>query len=240
MKNLVGWLGIACLAFSGLGTAVAAGHPVRLVIEDNASLFSEGAKEAARQRLSQVNAKVEREVHLKTYPNLPDTLQAKMTAAGNDKAKKSEVWREFTASHLKGERGLVAIICWKPGHVEVAADRALSTAGFDAGKTRALRESLAKSLDAPSKTKEESPRQKELDQALNSFVNEVAQSIPLEKARAAAPGGTSVPVNAKTAVQEVEQNNMLGWVCLGIVGLMVVWMIFGAMRGSASGGGGYG
>lgn len=242
MKNLVGWLGIACLAFSGLGTAAGAGHPVRLVIEDNASLFSEGAKEAARQRLSQVNAKVDREVHLKTYPNLPEAMQARLDAAGKDSAKKNEVWREFTLSHVKGERGLVVLICWKPGRVEVASDRALSSAGFDAGKTRALQQSLAKSLEAPSKNKNEPERKKELDQALSAFVNEVAQSIPLEKSRAAATGGGTVPVGAKTAVQEVEQNNMLGWVCLGIVGLMVVWMIFGAMRGSATGaaGGGYG
>lgn len=242
MKNTLGWLAVALVALAGFGRAVAAGHPVRLVIEDNAGLFSEGAKDSARQRLAQLNGKVDREVHLKTYPNLPEAMQARLDAAGKDSAKKNEVWREFTMSHVKGERGLVVLICWKPGRVEVASDRALAAAGFDAGKTRALQQSLAKNLDAPSKNKNEAERKKELDQVLSSFVNEVAQSIPLEKARAAAPGGGSVPVDAKTAVQEVEQNNMLGWVCLGIVGLMVLWMVFGAMRGSAAGaaGGGYG
>ena len=66
----LGWLAMACFTITlnliGPSWLMAAGRPVRLVIEDNAGLFSEGAKESARQRLSQVNAKVDREVHIKT------------------------------------------------------------------------------------------------------------------------------------------------------------------------------
>jgi hypothetical protein len=240
VRKTIGWTALALLALVAPRWASAAGNPVRLVIEDNAGLFSEGAKDSARQRLAQVNGKVDREVHLKTYPSLPEAMQARIDAAGKDSAKKNEVWREFTLSHVKGERGLVVLICWKPGRVEVATDRALAAAGFDGSKTRSLQQSLAKNLDAPSKNKNEAERRKELDQALNSFVNEVAQSIPLEKARVAAPAG-GAPLAGKSAVQEVEQNNMLGWVCLGIVGLMVVWMVFGALRGSGAGApGGFG
>ena len=237
----LGWLAMACFTITlnllGPGWLMAAGRPVRLVIEDNAGLFSEGAKESARQRLSQVNAKVDREVHIKTYPGLPENLVAKMKAAGDDRNKKSEVWREFTSSHLKGERGLVVLVCWKPGHVEVAADKALTAAGFDTAKTRSLREKLAKSLNDPAKAKDEATRKQELDQALGAFVNEVAMAMPIEKARSAA----SKPVGGQqVAALDGDQSNLLGWVCLGVVGLAVVWMLFGAMRGSSMGGGGYG
>lgn len=240
MKKPLGWLVLVLAALVPTVWARGAGYPVKLVIEDNAGLFSEEARESARQRLSQVSAKVNREVHLKTYPGLPENLKTKYEAPGADKAKKAEIWREFTNSHLQGERGLVILVCWKPGHVEVAADKALASAGLDAAKTRSLREHLAKMLDGPSKEKEEVARKKELDKVLGSFVNEIAQAIPVERARSAS-SGVPTPSGAvsttKGAVKEVEQSNLLGWVCLGVVGLMVVWMIFGAMRGSSMGGG---
>ena len=239
-KLLRGWGLLAlCLLVPGLGQAA---QPVRLVIEDNAGLFSEKARESARQQLSALTAKVDREVHLKTYSELSPDLQAKMATAGNDAAKKAQVWSEFTSSHLRGERGVVILIVKKPGHVDVKADKAMTQAGFEQSRSRKVREVLVKGLDDASRVKEEPARQDKFDDALALVTTELRQSLPLEKAKAAVNPIIANLQRPPAVKKEAEENNLFFWIIVGLGGLLVVWLLVGLMRGlgRAMGGGGAG
>lgn len=228
----------AYCAFLLVATGLSAASPVKLIIEDNASLFSEAAREAARAKLSRLSSAVDRQVHIETYRELPEAQAKLLAEAKGDKAKEEAFWHEWTMSHVKGERGLVVLINWEPGKVVVKADNATTGGGFTNTAASDLRERLSKALGQAKKSTNEGERKKLLDEALAGGVSFIATTLPLERNRGAAH---------RPALGGNEgDHGILGYVCLGLVGLMVVWMVVGMIRGSSAspsmapaGGGGF-
>lgn len=220
----------ACLAFGLVAVAAlcapaGAASPVRLIIEDNAGLFSEGAREEAKAKLARLQSPVNREVHIQTYRELPESQSKALEAAKGDKTKVQGVWEGWASDHLRGERGLVVLINWEPGKVMVKADKAISNAGYSNASASELRERLIKSLGEAKKNKNEADAKKLLDEALAGAVSLIATTLPLERGRAGAPvhlGGEN-------------DNGILGYVCLGLLGLMLVWLVVGLFRGAMAG-----
>lgn len=216
---------LGLIAFLAACSSANAAMPVRLMIEDNAGLFSEAAREEAKAKLARLQSPVNREVHIQTYKELPESQSKALEAAKGDKAKVQGVWEAWAAEHLKGDRGLVVLINWEPGKVMVKTDKAVTNAGYSNASASELRERLIKSLGEAKKNNNEADRKKLLDEALASAVSLIATTLPLERGRAGAPahlGGEN-------------DNGILGYVCLGLLGLMVVWLIVGLFRGAMAG-----
>lgn len=216
-----------------LCATAAASMPVRLIIEDNAGLFSETARQDAKAKLARLQSPVNREVHIQTYKALPENQAKALAEAKGDNGKAQSVWESWATEHLRGERGLVVLINWDPGKVMVKADRAVSSAGYSNASANQLRERLIKSLGEAKKNNNEAERKKLLDEALADAVSLIATTLPLEKNRAGAP----VPNNAAHApVQGADNENaILGYVCVGLLGLMAVWFIVGLFRSATAG-----
>lgn len=213
------------VALAALCAPAGAASPVRLIIEDNAGLFSEGAREEAKAKLARLQASVNREVHIQTYRELPESQSKALEAAKGDKTKVQGVWEGWASDHLRGERGLVVLINWEPGKVMVKADKAVTNAGYSNASAGELRERLIKSLGEAKKNNNEVDRKKLLDEALAGAVSLIATTLPLERGRAGAPahlGGEN-------------DNGILGYVCLGLAGLMLVWLVVGLFRGAMAG-----
>lgn len=213
------------VALAALCAPAGAASPVRLIIEDNAGLFSEGAREEAKAKLARLQASVNREVHIQTYKELPESQSKALEAAKGDKTKVQGVWEGWASDHLRGERGLVVLINWEPGKVMVKADKAVTNAGYSNASAGELRERLIKSLGEAKKNNNEVDRKKLLDEALAGAVSLIATTLPLERGRAGAPahlGGEN-------------DNGILGYVCLGLAGLMLVWLVVGLFRGAMAG-----
>jgi uncharacterized protein len=219
-------------------SGVHAASPVKLTIEDNASLFSETAREEAKAKLLRLSAAADRQVHIETYRELPETQAKLLAEAKGDKAKTDAFWHDWTMAHVKGDRGLVVLINWNPGKVVVKADKAVTAAGFSNTAASDLRERLSKALGEAKKATNDVERKKLLDEALASGVSFIATTLPLERNRGAA-GHTSTTgqENARRPAMVAQEgdNGILGYVCLGLVGLMAVWMVVGLMRGGSAG-----
>jgi uncharacterized protein len=230
-------------------SGVHAASSVKLTIEDNASLFSETAREEAKAKLLRLSAAADRQVHIETYRELPETQAKLLAEAKGDKAKTDAFWHDWTMSHVKGDRGLVVLINWNPGKVVVKADKAVTAAGFSNTAASDLRERLSKALGEAKKATNDVERKKLLDEALATGVSFIATTLPLERNRGAAgSSATTGQENARRPAMVAQEgdNGILGYVCLGLVGLMAVWMVVGLMRGSAGpsmapagGGGGF-
>jgi hypothetical protein len=93
--------------------------PAKLIVQDNAKMFSPEAIDKAKKLVSENKGQVEREVHLETYEKLSAADQKRFDAVKGDKTKVGEFWRDWTKGKASGERGLVIAINRHPGHVSV-------------------------------------------------------------------------------------------------------------------------
>ena len=82
-----------------------ASMPVRLIIEDNAGLFSDSARQEAKAKLARLQSPVNREVHIQTYKALPESQAKALAEAKGDKGKIQSVWESWATEHLRGEIG---------------------------------------------------------------------------------------------------------------------------------------
>ena len=236
-----------CLAvLAGLGLAgpvraekAAKDAPARLILEDNAKLFSAGAVEKAKKLIADVKGSEGREVHVQTYAKLSDAEEKEFDKIKGDDGKKREFWKKWAHGKLAGDRGLVILVNWDPGHVHVIASETMGKF-FTGDKQGEVYKRLLDKFGEAKKAKTEPEAQKLKDEGLVSATEYVASHLPKDFGHTA--GGHS----GKTAPDEKPRNTGMGiggWVCLGISVLLGIWLITALVRafsGSGSGGGGGG
>ena len=233
------WVTVAALMAGGLlapSTARAADLPGSMVITDEAGLFSADAKRQAEQKMSA--AKFDRGLHFNvdTHKSLPADMQKEYDATA-DKAAVMKRWAKSIASGDKA-KGPYVLICLKQGWTVVLIDEESVNRGFgkaDEDKIRTTFDTAMK--DGAHKQGEE--RLKIRDAALLSATDYVINDMrgtkvvhtdgtPMKDAKAAKKGGGM---------------GIAGWVCIGLVVLLGVWLMIGVIRaltGGGGGGGGYG
>jgi uncharacterized protein len=141
-------------------------------------------------------------------------------------------------------RGIYILVCRSPGYVQVIADKATRERGFSNDDERKVRDILVEGLRAASKLEKESPQQavEQRDKALLAAVQFVVEDLrntapPMSgnnQNRAAAPKAADLRVDNGNAIA--------GWICIGLVALLALWLIVGFIRalsgmGTASAGG---
>ena len=90
---------LAGLAISGRALADKASSvadiPAKLIVEDNAKMFSPSAIDKAKKLVSEAKGFVEREVHVETYEKLSEADQKRYDDAKSPEAVKN-FWKEWT------------------------------------------------------------------------------------------------------------------------------------------------
>src|SRR5262245_17962533 len=113
---------LAGLAITGRARADKASSvadiPAKLIVEDNAKMFSPNAIDKAKKLVSESKGFVEREVHLETYEKLSAADQKRYDDAKSPEAVKN-FWKDWTKDKAAGEKGIVIAINRSPGHVSV-------------------------------------------------------------------------------------------------------------------------
>ena len=111
--------GALCLASTASAERQPAQIPAKLVVEDNAKLFSDDAIDKAKKIISENKGSVEREVHVETYSKLSEADQKKFDEVKSNASKREAFWKEWTKTRASGEKGVVIAINYNPGHVSV-------------------------------------------------------------------------------------------------------------------------
>jgi hypothetical protein len=242
---LAGWLVAAQPA-----AAQATKRPVPLGgVKDSAGLFSEQAVSKARDEIQQIKRNTGKDFVVQTFPEAPE----RYVFEKNDKRqvkRESERWAqdEFDKNRVDG---VYVLICRKPTILWVELGRNTQRQGeFTIAERDELAQLMLRKFTESSKAKDDPKKAQELrDQALLEAVAYVRQNMTRAPGAAAAPPAN--PGGRRAApVHEEGMPGWVGWVCLAVVVLLVIWLIMGIIRafsnrgapgyGYGGGGGGYG
>jgi uncharacterized membrane protein YgcG len=229
---------LATLAIAGLMTASPAlaskpapSKPGVLIVEDGAGLFSRDGIKKAKNEFAQLKSTNERQVTILTMSTLPAADAAEFDKIGaDDKTAARGFWADFTQREVRGERakGVFVLVCRKPGHVHIVADRAMRDQGFDAGKQNKIREILLASFN-DAKGKQDAEATPIRDKGLFDAVSTLRDDVP-------------ITTNSKPNKDDPkkEGSSVGKWICIGLCVLVGLWLIVGVFRALTGGGGGGG
>ncbi|MCE9534673.1 MAG: hypothetical protein K8T89_26660 [Planctomycetes bacterium] len=208
-----------------------------LLLEDNAGLFSDAAKEKAKTSIGGSMGDANRQVHVETYSALTADEKKDFDATG---ANKKEFWDKWAKSKAKGDRGVMILVVRSPGHVHVLTDRLFREKGFTSSKEEKIAETLVTAFKAAAKAKDDGKSEAEQktlrDNALVSVADYLKAELPTSISNPSAK-------EAKAAAKKEENKEGSKWqsyLCIGIVALLGIWLVIGLIRAFTGGGGGGG
>jgi uncharacterized membrane protein YgcG len=181
-------------------------------VRDEAGLFSREAKETANAEIDKIHNAYKRDIFIETLKDGP-TTNVEDWAAG--RAEKYRI------------HGIYVVITTNPHKLQVEVDRTTRDKGlFSQANARELSARMLADLKA-----------KKTDAALLDGMKFVQTTIHAHAPPAAQPQRTNqVPMTVPPALQE--HSNWLGYACLAIAALIVVWLVIGIFRGLTNRGGG--
>lgn len=221
------------------GTATAS-HPGTLFVygNDQTHFFSDDGISKAKQALAKHKFAGGLEVTFDLFAKPP---HGEVPA---DKEQRAKFFRQLARELAVADKakGIYVLITRSPGYVQVLADQATVKRGFSSDDEKQLSTLLLEGFrKAAQIEKEDKQKAIELrDEALLRAVEFIARDLE----------GTTPPVksndNSGGSDRSREgQNSLAGWICLGLVALLAVWLIVGLIRalsgaGSAAAGPGAG
>lgn len=240
MKWLV-TLALTGLAAGFVGTGMAqavspAKKPGSLEVIDSAGFFTSGGIQRARSLLTQVDFPGGLKVTVDTYP---DASKGGNLPKDADNATKQRFFSNWAHKEVEAnkDRGIYILICKSPGYVEILVDRETRNRGFTQQDQDRLRKILTDALASAAKTerggdpeKAKSLRDQGLYEAISFIENDLKD--------------TSVAGNARTASSTDQGEGIKlgsgigGWLCLGLMILLGVWLVVGVFRALMGGFGG--
>jgi uncharacterized protein len=216
---------------------------------EETQLFSDAGIRQARAALEKYSFPAGLEVIFDLYPKPPRGE----VPANSQKAE--QFWRQLAQELAVGSKakGIYVLIVRSPGHVHVLADKATRSRGFTHDDEKKLVGILTKGFREAAQAHKQNETHKALelrDQALLEAVNFIGANLqgttpPLETGGSRQTGPAPIVAH--------EGNNLAGWICIGLMVLLGVWLIIGIVRaitgmgaapagagGPAGGGGGGG
>ena len=239
---------LAGLAISGRALADKASSvadiPAKLIVEDNAKMFSPSAIDKAKKLVSEAKGFVEREVHVETYEKLSEADQKRYDDAKSPEAVKN-FWKEWTKGKASGEKGIVIAINRSPGHVSVLTTDTMGKFFTTEHREEVEKRLLAKLSEVVKARKEKRPGAEEQalrDEGLISAVEYTSRHIPASFGERTVPGSTrkNEPVgNHGGGGGGGGGMGVGGFLCLALCIMLGVWLVVGLIRAFAGWGGGY-
>ena len=129
-------------------------------------------------------------------------------------------------------RGIYILVCRSPSDVQVIADKATRERGFSNEDERKVRDILLEGFRAAAKLEKENPQQavEQRDKALLSAVDFVVEDLrnTSPPMRGSSPNRAAAPPLADPRGDN--SSTIAGWICIGLVALLALWLIVGFIR----------
>ena len=193
-------------------------------IQDGGAFFSEHAKAEASRTIGDVERSLKKDIVIETFAEIPDAVKS-----GTDLADKSAAGRMFVQwaekqARQQGVTGVYILLVKQPPHLQAVVGNETLKKTFTASDRDALASTMRTKLHA-----------KQNDTALLEGVGFISSTM-----RAHAAGHTGAV--QKSDARPVATGSSTGWILPLVVGLLVVWVVFGLLRsllnrGSAGGAG---
>jgi len=224
---MVGWL-----SFSGTASAQAnkRSGPARTV-EDDGGFFSEKAKQKADEEIAQIKKRFDKDLLIETFSKAPDSISKVNLKDAKEKDEFFLKWAKDRASNAD-VRGVYVLICKQPSYVRVIEGRRERDSGaFTNDNAKELAKILIGKL-----------KEKKNDEALQeavAYVHKVFQDHAANT-QGSAPARNPAVGPVGQAGNPRGGSSWLGYICLAIFAVLVIWMVVGLIRGFSGAGGGYG
>ena len=204
-------------------------------VQDDADFFGAAAKSQANAEIAEIKRRFNKDLLFETIVKAPASIEKIDLSNPRERNQYFEQLAEQRANNSQVD-GINVLICKQPPHVEVVAGKKTRASGmFTTEDCKVLANKIAAKL-----------RAKEPDQALLqavTFVHDTLRSHAAVTPRAqvgGAPAPKAGPFGAQHAPGEDDwRSHIFGWVCLGLVALLVIWVIFGMIRAFTAPRGGY-
>ncbi len=214
-----------------LGTTypIFAVDPANLIIEDNAQLFSSKAKDKAKEMIDSVKKERVTTVRVLTFDKLSESELSEFEKVKNDDSAKKKFWDKWSKDKIGHMPGINVIICAKPGHIHTLTDKQAYDKDFTSDKENKLRDLFLNAFkQASGKTGEEKIALQ--DKGLIDGATYLQTALPKATKRdVAAKGGQKAALNAAGG-------GWTGYLCMGLLVLMGVWLVIGIFRALAGAG----
>jgi hypothetical protein len=237
-------IGLAVLAAALVATPVQASgvstpRAGNLAVFDEAKYFSAEGIDRAKSILSGTQFDQGLIVTVDTYPEPPSERKAAVQAAVGDAQKWHNYLHDWAVDHAKGdkERGIYILICAKPGGVAVIADRQTRERGFSKENEQKVRDTLVNSFKKANQEPDTTKRATIRDSGLKSAMEFIASNLKNTKVAGDAKANTHTQHRSTSTSTGM---GIGGWICLGVVALLGVWLVIGLFRALSGGGGGGG
>jgi hypothetical protein len=233
MSSFVRWTLFPAIVLGGLllgGPARAAGPAIR----DDAHFFKPEAVRRAESVLRDIYDRHHQEVVIETFETPPGGEAKAKELASITPQQRGEFFLEWMQKRAREDRvnGVYILICKQPGHVEIGTGANTAQRAFTSSNRRELRNILVSNLQA-----------KKPDQALIEGMDYIRDTMNanLRSSAESRTGRFATPIPGQVQRQRASWGGgIAGWVCLGLVVLLVVWLIVGLIRAFTGGGQRYG
>jgi uncharacterized protein len=192
-------------------------------VEDGAGLFSKEALDKADKKIEDIKRDYDRDLLIETIKEVPENRKTELKDMGE-----GAFFRRWARERYKekGSHGVYVLICKEPKYLYILVGEKTLEKAFKESNRKVLETKLRKELSDPSK-------------ALLSAVDYV-ESTMKENGVKASRSTVSKAVEGRGNQKKSEVNPVWGWICIGLVVLLAVWLLFGLVRAFSGGGGGGG
>jgi uncharacterized protein len=207
----------------------AAPAPLSAQVRDPAHFFSEDTVRKADEVIRAIRSEHRETLLIDTIATVPDDMAAQVKKMSEeDRNRYFQKLAEGRAAD-SGISGVYVLICKAPGHVQVEVGDQTRKKAFTTANVRELNKILLSNF-----------KNKKNDEGLLQGVRYVREAM--DRNLGHATGKTNPPPTEKAPSGEPEKASPgwfaspWGWICIGLVGLVVLWVVIGLFR-MASGAG---
>jgi uncharacterized protein len=212
---LAGWLLAA-------GAAPAAIPEVR----DEAEFFKPDTVRQANRIIKEIHDRHKKELLVETFDKPPADVAATLEKAGKDTAERNSLFERWARERAREKKinGIYVLITRTPPHLQVEVGNETAEKAFTVENRNRLAEIMLREF-----------KEKRYDEGLVKGVEYVRDTMSQNL-------GTSSPKQAAAEKRATGSfwSSPLGWVCIGVVVLLGIWLVIGLVRAFSGGGGGYG
>ena len=233
----LGLTGALLLALPAQASKAVSKEAGNLVVFGNSEskLFTQDGIDRAKSAFGGVQFDHGLHMTIDTYAEVPEGKKAALAATGEDKVRRAKFFRDW-AHERATDKGPYVLICHKPGHIEVIVDKQSRERGFTDENRSKLKDILLKGFQ-DAKDKPEAEQLQIRDNALKAGIDYVISDL-----KGTATIAANKPASGKAASGSTGMG-IGGWICIGVVVLLVIWVaiaLFRALSGGGGGGGGMG
>src|SRR5438552_1491112 len=246
MTQFARWLAVPAV-FAGWLVAAAMASAAPPGVKDNArpAFFKPETVEKANQVIREIHDNYGKELVIETFTSVPQSDHDRVTRMSReDREKYFSEWANRLAREQR-VNGIFVLICRSPGHVEVAVDRETEKKDFGPANVRELRSIFFDHL-SKNNYKPDEALLKGVEYVRDTLRSHHVNGTAVAKASpGGAPPGPVKPANpgvvgqADERAREGSGMGSGGWICVGLVALLGIWLIMGLVR-AFTGAGRYG